>query len=59
MKNKKLFSVYDDNIFPFFLEFNVFSIENSKILSNFGPLQIMLRMTNTSAKLVKLTQMIG
>ena len=34
---KKLFSVYDDNIFPFFREFNVFSIENFKIISDFGP----------------------
>ena len=24
LKNKKLFSVYDDNIFPFIREFNVF-----------------------------------
>ena len=27
LKNKKLFSVYDDNIFPFIREFNVFSRE--------------------------------
>ena len=45
LKNKKLFSVYDDNIFPFFRGFNVFSIENFKIISNLGPLQRMSRMT--------------
>ena len=27
LKNKKLFSVYDDNIFPFIREFNVISRE--------------------------------
>ena len=43
--NKKLFSVYDDNIFPFFREFNVLSIENFKIISNFRLLQRMSRMT--------------
>ena len=36
-----LFSVYDDNIFSFIHEFNVFSIENFKIISNLGPLQRM------------------
>ena len=49
MKNKKLFSVYD-NIFPFFREFNVFSIENFKIISNLGPLQRMSRMTKHVSK---------
>ena len=34
LSNIKLFSVYDDNIFPFFHEFNVFSIENCRIISN-------------------------
>ena len=28
--------MYDDDIFPFFREFNVFSIENLKFLSNLG-----------------------
>ena len=49
MKNKKLFSVYD-NIFPFFREFNVFSIENFKIISNLGLLQRMSRMTKHVSK---------
>ena len=49
VKNKKLFSVYD-NIFPFFREFNVFSIENFKIISNLGPLQRMSRMTKHVSK---------
>ena len=31
--------------FPFFREFNVLSIENLKIILNFGPLQRMSRMT--------------
>ena len=46
LKNKKLFSVYDDTIFPFFREFNVFSIENLKIILNFGLLQRMSRKTS-------------
>ena len=50
MKNRKLFSVYDDTIFPFFCEFNVFSIENLKIILNFGPLQRMSRMTKHVSK---------
>ena len=49
MKKKKLFSVYDD-IFPFFREFNVFSIENFKIISNLGLLQRMSRMTKHVSK---------
>ena len=28
--------MYDDDIFPFFREFNVFSIENLKFISNLG-----------------------
>ena len=28
----KVFSVYDDNIFPFFREFNVFSVDNFQML---------------------------
>ena len=32
LKNRKLCSVYDDNIFPFFREFHVLSIENFKII---------------------------
>ena len=39
LKNdKKLFSVYDDNIFPFLRECSVFSLENFKIISNFRPI---------------------
>ena len=34
----------------FFSEFNVFSIENFKIISNFGPLQRMSRMTKHVSK---------
>ena len=47
LKNNMLFSVYDNNIFPFFCELNVFSRENSnfKIILNIGPLQRMTRMT--------------
>ena len=37
-------------IFPFFPEFNVFSIENFKIISNLGPLQGMSRMTKHVSK---------
>ena len=33
------------HIFPFFREFKMFSIENFKIISNFGPLQRISRMT--------------
>ena len=50
LKNEELFSVYDDNIFPFFREFNVFSRENFKIISNFGPLQKMPRTTKHVSK---------
>ena len=50
LKNKKLCSVDDDNVFPVFREFNVFSIENFKIISNFGPLQRMSRMTKHVSK---------
>ena len=50
LKNKKSFSVYDDNMSPFFREFHVFSIEHFKIISNFGPLQRMSRMTKYVTK---------
>ena len=51
LKNKTLCSVYDDNIFPFFREFNVFSIENFRInISNLRPLQRMARMTKHVSK---------
>ena len=49
LNHNKLFSVYDDNIFPFFVN-NVFSIENFKIISNFGLLQRMSRMTKHVSK---------
>ena len=45
MKNMRLCPVYDDNSFPVFREFNVFFIENFKVISNFGLLQRMSRMT--------------
>ena len=45
MKNKKLFTVYDDNIFPFFHEFYLFSIQNFRIFLNLGSLQRMSHMT--------------
>ena len=45
-----LFSVYDDNIFSFIREFNMFSMENFKIISNLGPLQRMSRMTKHVSK---------
>ena len=45
-----LFSVYDDNIFSFIREFNVFSKENFKIISNLGPLQRMSRMMKHISK---------
>ena len=50
-----LFSVYDNNIFPFFCELNVFSRENSnfKIILNIGPLQRMTRMTKRVSKACK------
>ena len=51
LKNKKLFSVHDDNIFRFFREFNVFSIENFRInISNLRPLQRMSPMTKHVSK---------
>ena len=50
LKNKMLFSVYDDNIFFFIHEFNVFSIENFKIISNLGPLQRMSHMMKHDSK---------
>ena len=56
LKNKKLCSVYDDNIFPFFHEFNVFSIEDHReleMISNFGLLQKMSRMTKHVSKACK------
>ena len=59
LEYKKLCSVYDDNIFPFLCEFDVFSIENFKIISNFGLLQRLSRMTKHVSKLVKLTRVIG
>ena len=37
-------------IFPFFSEFHVFSIENFKIISNFGPLQRMSPITKHVSK---------
>ena len=37
-------------IFPFFSEFHVFSIENFKIISNFGPLQRMSRIMKHISK---------
>ena len=50
LKKKKLYSVYDDNIFPFFREFNVFSLKNFKIISNFGPFQRISRMMKHVSK---------
>ena len=51
LKNEKLFSVYDDNnYFPFFREFNMFSSENFKIISNLRLLQRMSRMTKHVSK---------
>ena len=50
LKNKMLSSVYHDNIFSFIHEFNVFSIENFKIISNLGPLQRMSRMMKHVSK---------
>ena len=46
----KVFSVYDDNIFPFFREINVFSIENVKFYFKFWTLQRMSRMTKDVSK---------
>ena len=40
-----VFSVHDDNIFPFFREFNVFSIEKFKFYFKSWTLQRMSRMT--------------
>ena len=40
-------------MFPFFSEFNVFSKENFKIISNFGPLQRMSRKTKHVSKACK------
>ena len=40
-------------IFPFFSEFHVFSIENFKIISNFGPLQRMSCITKHVSKAAK------
>ena len=53
MENMRLCPVYDDNIFPVFREFNVFSIENFKVISNFGLLQRMSRMTKHVSKVGK------
>ena len=50
LKNAKICSVYGDNIFPVFREFHAFSIESLKIISNFGPLQRMSRMTKHVSK---------
>ena len=46
----------DDSIFPLFREFNVFSIENFKFISNCGPLQRMSRMTKHVSKACKVDQ---
>ena len=44
----------DNTVFSFFFpEFKVFSIENFKIISNFGPLQRMSRMTKHVIKACK------
>ena len=44
----------DNTVFSFFFpEFKVFSIENFKIISNFGPLQRMSRMTKHAIKTCK------
>ena len=48
--NNKVFSGYDDNNFPFSCEFNVFFIENVKIISNVRPLQRMSNMTKHASK---------
>ena len=45
-----LFAVCPIIIFSLFSEFHVFSIENFKIISNFGPLQGMSRMTKHVSK---------
>ena len=59
LEKKKLSSVYDDNIFPsFFCEFNVFSIKNIKIISNFKPSH-MTKHVSKAGKEVKLAQVIG
>ena len=45
-----VFSVYDDNIFPFFREFNVYSIENCKFYLKSWTLQRMSLMTKHVSK---------
>ena len=50
-----VFSVHDDNIFRFFREVNVFSIENFKFCFKSWTLHRMSRRGNTLVKLVKLT----
>ena len=52
----KVFSLYDDNIFPFFREFNVFSIKN---YFKSWTLQMSLVTKHVSVKLVKFTRVIG
>ena len=43
-------SAYDDNIFPFFREFNVISIENFKFYFKYWTLPRMLGMTKQVSK---------
>ena len=50
LKNKKLCSVYNQYIFLFFRELNLFSIENFQIISNFRTLQRMSSMTRHVSK---------
>ena len=45
-----MISVYDDNILPFFREFNVFSIENFKFYFKSWTLQRMSHMTKHVGK---------
>ena len=45
-----MISVYDDNILPFFREFNVFSIENFKFYFKSWTLQRMSHMTKHVSK---------
>ena len=53
LKNKKLCSVYDDNIFPFFMNLTFFFDRELMIISNLGPLQKMSRMTKHLSKACK------
>ena len=55
-----VFSVYHDNTFPFFREFNVCSVENFKLYFKSWTLQRMPKdYIKTSVKLIKLTRVIG